>query len=397
MKSRSILLLAALGLGTAPLRADDPAPAHVLTLDASGHPRTDLNLGGTHVTGTLDAARLPAGIGGAFLSGVNRPTGTDITALDHVPVTGIAPGEVRQMVFTSGLDGFEGGTDSATGYPFTYAAATYRLVATPGDAAGDRSTSVPDTIPTPTAGKVWRLVSAALSNGDVVLPNGSVLGLGSTISTGQGGGSIDLSHGGGSIDLSHGGGNITLATGAVLTLGADSSVAATDSSYLHVGPAGSIDTAAGGSITTAAGGYIATGDSAHIDTTAGGSITTNGGSISVTASLTTWGNATITTNGNGAISTGENAPITTNGNGAITTGESAPITTGGDNGYIATGGGGYVDTTGGSSVMLGGHGSPEFVVAAQVGSLYTDQDGGAGAVLYVKESGGNSSFGWVAK
>jgi hypothetical protein len=43
-----------------------------------------------------------------------------------------------------------------------------------------------------------------------------------------------------------------------------------------------------------------------------------------------------------------------------------------------------------------GSGSPESVVTAPVGSMYTRSDGGAGTTLYVKESGvGNT--GWVAK
>lgn len=43
-----------------------------------------------------------------------------------------------------------------------------------------------------------------------------------------------------------------------------------------------------------------------------------------------------------------------------------------------------------------GTGSPESVVTAPVGSLYTRTDGGAGSTLYVKESGSGST-GWSAK
>jgi hypothetical protein len=43
-----------------------------------------------------------------------------------------------------------------------------------------------------------------------------------------------------------------------------------------------------------------------------------------------------------------------------------------------------------------GAGSPEGVVTAAVGSLYTRTDGGAGTTLYVKESGAGNT-GWVAK
>lgn len=43
-----------------------------------------------------------------------------------------------------------------------------------------------------------------------------------------------------------------------------------------------------------------------------------------------------------------------------------------------------------------GSGSPENVVPAVVGSLYSRIDGGAGTTLYVKESG-TGNTGWVAK
>ncbi|MFM2007615.1 MAG: hypothetical protein RLZZ09_3270 [Pseudomonadota bacterium] len=45
---------------------------------------------------------------------------------------------------------------------------------------------------------------------------------------------------------------------------------------------------------------------------------------------------------------------------------------------------------------LNGAGSPETVITAPVGSLYTRIDGGAGTTLYVKESGSGNT-GWVAK
>lgn len=50
----------------------------------------------------------------------------------------------------------------------------------------------------------------------------------------------------------------------------------------------------------------------------------------------------------------------------------------------------------GNIIWLTGAGSPEGVIAASVGSLYTRTDGGAGTTLYVKESG-TSNTGWVAK
>lgn len=43
-----------------------------------------------------------------------------------------------------------------------------------------------------------------------------------------------------------------------------------------------------------------------------------------------------------------------------------------------------------------GYGTPESNIAAQVGSLYLRQDGGASTVLYVKETG-DGDTGWVAK
>ncbi|MCO6437235.1 MAG: hypothetical protein J5J06_09130, partial [Phycisphaerae bacterium] len=50
----------------------------------------------------------------------------------------------------------------------------------------------------------------------------------------------------------------------------------------------------------------------------------------------------------------------------------------------------------GEVVWTSGSGSPESVVTAPVGSLYTRTDGGAATTLYVKESG-TGSTGWVAK
>lgn len=44
-----------------------------------------------------------------------------------------------------------------------------------------------------------------------------------------------------------------------------------------------------------------------------------------------------------------------------------------------------------------GTGSPEAAVAAQIGSLYLRQDGGANTTLYVKESGAGTNTGWIAK
>jgi len=43
-----------------------------------------------------------------------------------------------------------------------------------------------------------------------------------------------------------------------------------------------------------------------------------------------------------------------------------------------------------------GEGSPETVVTAEIGALYTRTDGGASTTLYVKESG-TGNTGWIAK
>ena len=49
-----------------------------------------------------------------------------------------------------------------------------------------------------------------------------------------------------------------------------------------------------------------------------------------------------------------------------------------------------------ANTVTKGTGSPEGVVTATVGSLYTRTDGGANTTLYVKESG-TGNTGWVAK
>lgn len=56
-----------------------------------------------------------------------------------------------------------------------------------------------------------------------------------------------------------------------------------------------------------------------------------------------------------------------------------------------------IEFSGNSNVLWRcGSGSPETVVTAPVGSLFTRTDGGAGTTLYVKESGAGNT-GWVAK
>ncbi len=42
-------------------------------------------------------------------------------------------------------------------------------------------------------------------------------------------------------------------------------------------------------------------------------------------------------------------------------------------------------------------GSPNGAVRASPGAIYLRRDGGAGATLYVKETGVNTNTGWVAK
>ena len=44
-----------------------------------------------------------------------------------------------------------------------------------------------------------------------------------------------------------------------------------------------------------------------------------------------------------------------------------------------------------------GNGSPEDVVAANVGAIFMRLDGGTGTTFYVKESGQGTKSGWVAK
>jgi len=53
-------------------------------------------------------------------------------------------------------------------------------------------------------------------------------------------------------------------------------------------------------------------------------------------------------------------------------------------------------TGGGTSLWTSGIGSPEGVLTAGPGSMYTNESGGAGTTLYVKESG-TGNTGWVAK
>jgi len=49
-----------------------------------------------------------------------------------------------------------------------------------------------------------------------------------------------------------------------------------------------------------------------------------------------------------------------------------------------------------TSTYLTGTGSPEGVVTASVGIIYTDSTGGVGTTLYIKESGSGNT-GWAAK
>jgi len=47
------------------------------------------------------------------------------------------------------------------------------------------------------------------------------------------------------------------------------------------------------------------------------------------------------------------------------------------------------------TLIMSGNGDPEGVVTAEVGALYLRKDGGAGTVLYLKESG-TGNTGWAA-
>lgn len=49
-----------------------------------------------------------------------------------------------------------------------------------------------------------------------------------------------------------------------------------------------------------------------------------------------------------------------------------------------------------NNTLASGTGTPEGSLAAEVGAVYTDKNGGAGTTLYVKESG-TGNTGWVAK
>jgi len=67
------------------------------------------------------------------------------------------------------------------------------------------------------------------------------------------------------------------------------------------------------------------------------------------------------------------------------------ITAGGD-ATIA----GDVSVSGTAATWSSGTGTPEGIVSAVVGSMYTRTDGGVGSTLYVKESGSGNT-GWAAK
>lgn len=58
---------------------------------------------------------------------------------------------------------------------------------------------------------------------------------------------------------------------------------------------------------------------------------------------------------------------------------------------------GYLSVDGQSAQIRAGSGSPEGAVQAPLGSIYMNIAGGASTSFYVKESGGSTSSGWVAK
>jgi len=100
------------------------------------------------------------------------------------------------------------------------------------------------------------------------------------------------------------------------------------------------------------------------------------------------GAATLSTSGSGGI-----VYFRPNGRGDIS-GQVRVL----DNGNVSLLDGSGLDFSDTSSGMIWrtGTGTPEGVVVASVGSLYTRSDGGAGTTLYVKESG-TGNTGWVAK
>jgi hypothetical protein len=55
-----------------------------------------------------------------------------------------------------------------------------------------------------------------------------------------------------------------------------------------------------------------------------------------------------------------------------------------------------LSVNGTAAIFTSGSGSPEGVITAPIGSLYTRTDGGAGTSFYVKESG-TGNTGWIGK
>jgi hypothetical protein len=47
--------------------------------------------------------------------------------------------------------------------------------------------------------------------------------------------------------------------------------------------------------------------------------------------------------------------------------------------------------------VIAGTGDPEAAVAAEIGSIYLRDDGGANTTLYVKEANDGDTTGWAAK
>ncbi len=62
------------------------------------------------------------------------------------------------------------------------------------------------------------------------------------------------------------------------------------------------------------------------------------------------------------------------------------------NGYIK-----QIRPGAGTAIWTSGSGSPEGVIVADIGSMFTRTDGGASTTLYIKESGDGINTGWVAK
>jgi hypothetical protein len=98
----------------------------------------------------------------------------------------------------------------------------------------------------------------------------------------------------------------------------------------------------------------------------------------------------------GSVTTGSfNVGIGRRSGNAITTGDNN-TTLGNDAQVLDPTANGQISIAADGTKWMSATGSPEGVVSASVGSMYTDKSGGTGTTLYVKESGSGNT-GWVAK